>query len=305
MQTNTLKTITLDKWTDYYSLIGQKFNERHWIYRGQSDHNWNLTSSLQRLDTPHLGDIEKDLLKNYKNNLHLYCDAPLPEDTLSYLAHMQHHGTPTRLLDFTESPIIAAFFAYENIPKFITFDKTEFIAIWVINISWLKMETIKKLLNDNEFLLKLKNYSELDYELFAEQKNSKLDMKLDEEGEMLEKRFFELLEQNIIRFFGDFFIDSEHKSNIIYPIKPSMLTERFRKQRCIFLCSSNLDISFMETLKSYSNFSDNVFLLRLPKNEREKAFRHFCQHIISRENLFPGIDGFAQSLIDSIPIDGC
>ncbi len=298
-----MKTITLEKWSEYINLIDGKYGSKEWIYRGQSDHNWKLVSSLQRLDTPHLNDIEKELLRKYKNGLHLHDNTQLPEDTLSYLAHMQHYGSPTRLMDFTESPIIAAFFAYEDTPKFIAFDKTEFIAIWVINASWLKMETMNRLLNDDEFLEKLKERANIDYEAFKQQKKSRLDMGLEDEAKELEKRFFDILEQNIIKYFGDFFIDENHKTNIIFPIKPSTLTKRFHYQQGIFLCSSNLCISFMETLENYSMYSDNVFLLLLPKNERQQAFRHFCQNNITREHLFPGLDGFARSLLNSIPID--
>jgi len=218
----------------------------------------------------------------------------------SEAAEYAHYGSPTRLLDFTESAYIAAFFAYEDTPKFIPFNETEFIAIWIINASWLKIETINKLLNDDEFLIKLKERTEIDYEAFKQQKKSRLDMGLEKEVKELEERFFDVLEQNIIKYFGDFFIDSNHKTNIIYPIKPSTLTMRFHIQQGMFLCSTNLDSSFMEALESYSEYSNNVFLVLLPKNERGDAFRDFCRTNITREHLFPGLDGFAQSLLNSI-----
>ena len=91
-----MKTITLKKWEDYVKLMHNSYKEKEpWIFRGQSDQNWRLISSLQRLSTPRVRDIEKELLHKYKSGVHLYNNTQLPKDTLSYLANMQHHGCPT------------------------------------------------------------------------------------------------------------------------------------------------------------------------------------------------------------------
>lgn len=47
-------------------------------------------------------------------------------DELEWLSLMQHHGAPTRLLDFTWSPYVAAFFALER--------ATEDAAVWALNL---------------------------------------------------------------------------------------------------------------------------------------------------------------------------
>jgi hypothetical protein len=54
-----MKTITLEKWAEYLKLIRDDYGENGlWIFRGQSDQNWRLISSLQRLSTPRIRDIE-------------------------------------------------------------------------------------------------------------------------------------------------------------------------------------------------------------------------------------------------------
>jgi hypothetical protein len=59
----------------------------------------------------------------------------------------------------------------------------------------------------------------------------------------------------------------------------------------------------MVTLEAYANHSDNVLQVLLPKNERETALKDFYRSNVSREHLFPGIDGFAQSLLNSIQLN--
>ena len=65
------------------------------------------------------------MLRIFKRKAHLHLThVPDANDVFQWLALMQHHGTPTRLIDFTWSPFVAAFFALHR--------ATALAAIWAI-----------------------------------------------------------------------------------------------------------------------------------------------------------------------------
>jgi hypothetical protein len=84
------------------------------VYRGSKDAEAPLLTSLDRLggvNPAHTkADLEEHLLRNYirYSRPHL---ANEPVDDWENLISAQHHGVPTRLLDWTYSPLVAAFFA--------------------------------------------------------------------------------------------------------------------------------------------------------------------------------------------------
>jgi hypothetical protein len=106
----------------------------HYIYRGHSDGNWRLQSTLERI----LGgkfETESEKYENYALNLfkskfHLYDKLnDKPKTKLEWLSIMQHYGVPTRMIDFTVSPYVALYFALENAGK--TADKS--FAVYAID----------------------------------------------------------------------------------------------------------------------------------------------------------------------------
>ncbi|MBK1830668.1 FRG domain-containing protein [Verrucomicrobiaceae bacterium R5-34] len=92
------------------------------VFRGQSNSTWPLTSSLERILEPVWNEENFDFkqyedftLKRFMGKFHLYSSDPLnPASKLETLALMQHYGAPTRLVDFTESPYLALYFAMES-----------------------------------------------------------------------------------------------------------------------------------------------------------------------------------------------
>lgn len=78
------------------------------IFRGMSNSSWGLKTSLERLGSPP-NAVERGLLRSFRK----YSPAALFQrnSTWEILAVAQHNGLPTRLLDWTVSPLIAAHFA--------------------------------------------------------------------------------------------------------------------------------------------------------------------------------------------------
>jgi hypothetical protein len=89
-------------------------------FRGVGDSGYNLIPSLYRhpnlISKRELLDLEKDILVRFKERSLPYLTAPLSRNW-EYLFLMQHYGVPTRLLDWTENPFVALFFALTSAKK--------------------------------------------------------------------------------------------------------------------------------------------------------------------------------------------
>lgn len=101
-----------------------RFRSRY-AFRGLSDSSYRLESGLFRLGGS-FDVLERHLLRNFRKYAHR---AVVKRDSVwHWLSMAQHHGLPTRLLDWTYSPLIALHFATANIEKF-NLDG----AIWAVN----------------------------------------------------------------------------------------------------------------------------------------------------------------------------
>lgn len=108
----------IDSWPSFQIEVNRltsMYSDKGFVWRGQSDARWGLRSSLYRQLTVVLGmpptedqmvAAEERLLKLARVDWRL---DGIP--ALQLFAQMQHVGVPTRLLDVTFNPLIAAWFA--------------------------------------------------------------------------------------------------------------------------------------------------------------------------------------------------
>src|SRR5262245_17600391 len=120
----------ISSWSELRNVL-ERLTNAGWAFRGQADATWPLESSLTRYLKAFGGPEErwllreKHILHTFKRKAHLLVPrTPEEGETLEWLALMQHHGAPTRLLDFSWSPYVATFFALER--------ATADAAIWAI-----------------------------------------------------------------------------------------------------------------------------------------------------------------------------
>lgn len=121
----------IQSWSSYIDVVTEISTKEqyHMWYRGQADCSWGLVPSIQRVK-------ERDKLtlhhEQYRTTnfmisvTRLNRSVPRQDDYAGWLSLMQHYGLHTRLLDWTESPLVALYFALAN-------NRDSDAAVWVLN----------------------------------------------------------------------------------------------------------------------------------------------------------------------------
>lgn len=108
----SMAIIRLESFLDLHRTIAQRYSRKQVIFRGVCDARYKLLPKVGRLKS-YSRTKENDILYLFKTYSFPFLEYDLQTDW-EWLATAQHHGLPTRLLDWTNNPLVAAFFATEN-----------------------------------------------------------------------------------------------------------------------------------------------------------------------------------------------
>ena len=234
---------------------------KKWVYRGQMDAEFPISSSFERVMSADCRSIkflerslrskERDSIFEFKKRAWQYVPNP-KMNLLEWLTVMRHYGVPTRLVDFSESAMVALYFALEKDAK------TDF-AIWAVNREALR-DCFQNSLIGREFpgmkngmakygksfqtMLNDPNCTDADV-VKAQESITKVQRSLatsvlaDEENRNVALRILETP------------LDRQIDEKVIVPALyfcPEMPSKRMLAQRGLFLMSTKISVPFMNAL---------------------------------------------------------
>lgn len=133
-KTNNLSTLTIDNWEDLSKRLNTYSSFPWYIFRGQRNSKWllepTLSRELKKVKEPDKNKLEKEHLERFKLNIRGRRGINPPLLTENELwALGQHFGLHTPLLDWSQSPYVALFFALSSNKK----SETSYRSLWCLN----------------------------------------------------------------------------------------------------------------------------------------------------------------------------
>lgn len=245
--------------------VGSGYEIPRWIFRAEK-YGDNLRTTLERSTSGYfqgLGQaqsVESRVLREFKRRAHHYVgQLPSEKDTLQWLALMQHFGAPTRLMDWTYSIFVALYFSVSRKAP----SNSGYI-IWALDAEWLRRTA-----------------------------NTRMGVKQDID---LVRQFKEADQYRFDEVFRPERESWEKLLPLIYPVNPFQLNERLTIQQGVFLCPRQLRLSFVENLSVMCPTANSMKAFVIDHQSRVELLRELDRMNMSSATLFPGLQGFAESL---------
>lgn len=256
-----METITVNSWDDLQrELFADSWNEKigrfrsRFAFRGLSDKAYRLETTLMRLGGDHV-KLERHLLRNFRKYAHR---SVVERDSLwHWLSVAQHFGLPTRILDWTYSPLIAMHFATANIEKF-HLDGV----IWAVN--YVKAhELLPQFLSD----------------------------KLNDEGANV--MTLQLMNESINSLDTLDALDAKSGDKVVIFFEPPSIDDRIVNQFAFCSVMSDPGMVLDDWLMSHPTLARKIVIpARLKWEIRDKL----DQSNVNERVLFPGLDGLSRWL---------
>lgn len=267
---------TWDGFLDWYQEFSKSdsFQAGKWIFRGLKRADYDLSTSLERaaldLGIPpnQVPEREARILHDFMRRLHHYRqDVPEHDDTVEWMSIMQHHGAPTRLLDWTYSLFVATFFAVEEYSNHCK------CAVFALDYSNYDVESSIDRIGEPVI--------SCHYESGPEHK--RLPPYADDP---------KLWQKAVINYV------LENPKRQVFAVNPFRLNERLSIQQGVFLLPGDISKTFEDNLNVNDKERDKLTKIEICSDAAvRRAFLYNLHRMnINRATLFPGLVGFSESL---------
>ncbi len=96
-------------WRDFLAWT-ERFTNGRWVFRGLGDSAFDLIPTIGRSNS-YSSTSELAVLDIFRRRVTEFLSSTEPLNDWDTLGLAQHHGAPTRLMDWTSNPLVAAYFA--------------------------------------------------------------------------------------------------------------------------------------------------------------------------------------------------
>lgn len=254
-----------------------------YVFRGVSNRDYPLSTSLARF----VGDseqwnLEQVLLSDFLKHAHDDVHESRPFYHLLSLA--QHHGLPTRLLDWTSSPLVALYFATGGSPDVDG-------VIWAVD--YVKAHDLIPELT--RWYLDRAKTDMFDTDMLATMQDAIQAANRQHEDQTDPKTWFRdvFREQEVVDQFAD--EHAQKSGDYILFFQPPAMDVRIVNQSAVFSKQSNPRVPIDRWLQGHPDLFWRIII----PGERKAEFRDRLDQLnVNYKTLFPGLDGIATWLVE-------